>query len=75
VDNEIFTKTEENFHAKKLEGGPKKGGGVRQVPRSPPLKHTNAYCKPQAKALSEGKLMCAYFRSEQNHHYRSKQNL
>jgi len=40
VNNKFFTKAEENLCAKQLEGGPKKVGDPRQVPRSSPLKHT-----------------------------------
>jgi len=39
VDNRFFTKNEKNLHANHLEWASKKGG-PRQVPRSPPLKHT-----------------------------------
>jgi len=37
----LFTKNEENLCAKHLEGAPTKGGGARQVPPSPPHKHTS----------------------------------
>jgi len=40
VDNKFFAKNKENLRAKHLKGGSQKGGGPRQVPRSPPRKNT-----------------------------------
>jgi len=41
-NNKVFIKNKENLRVWHLKGGPKKGE-PRQVPRSPPLKHTTVY--------------------------------
>ena len=51
VDNKFFTKNEENLFAKLLQGGP------RQVPCSPPLKHTTVCDPPYRKSRHESEWM------------------
>ena len=48
MDNKVFTKNEENLHAKHLEGSPKRGC-LRQVSHLPPFKHTTGYHTSGAK--------------------------